>query len=157
LLPATVSDPERAPPVFAGAVSETVAEPVPEVALVVTHPVPLVTDHEHEESVVIETFVVPPLLGKEADVGDTVYVQLVAAGCDTETTLPATFIEFERADPALALAVSVSVPGPEPDEALVVTQPVRFSTVQLQPEDVEILSWTEPPPAGNDAESGETV
>ena len=70
-MPATVSDPERAPPLFAGAVRATVAEPVPDAALVVTQPVLLLTDHEHEESVVIETLTVPPPLGNDAEVGET--------------------------------------------------------------------------------------
>jgi hypothetical protein len=71
LYPATLRDPERAPPAFAGADSEIVAGPVPEVALVVTQPVLLLTDHEQVEPVVIETFTVPPLLVNEAEVGDT--------------------------------------------------------------------------------------
>jgi hypothetical protein len=72
LVPATVTEPLRAPPAFAGAVSATVVEPVPDVALVVTQPVALLTDHEQVDPVVIVTFAVPPLLVNEADVGETV-------------------------------------------------------------------------------------
>ena len=69
--PATMTEPDRSAPVFAVAVSVTVAVPLPLVALVVTHAVLVDTVQVQPVGATTVTGVVPPVSATDAVVGVT--------------------------------------------------------------------------------------
>ena len=71
-VPATLIVPDLAAPVLAPAVKVTLAEPVPEDALVATQPVVFVTDHAQSAVVLTLTVKDSPELSNDKLVGATV-------------------------------------------------------------------------------------
>src|SRR5215218_6279865 len=129
--PATVTVPLRAAPVLAAAVKVTVPEPLPEVALGVSHASLLLTVHApHVLPAVTVTPALPPVSPNARVVGLAVMTHAAATWL-TLTVCPATVTVPLRAAPVLGVAVNVTAPEPLPDVALGVSQALLLVTVQV--------------------------
>jgi hypothetical protein len=121
--------PLRLEPLLAAAVKVTVPEPLPEVALAVSQLFVLLTVHPPQvEPALIVTEALPPVLGYDSDVGDTVKTH-GAAACETLIDFPATVTVPLRLEPLFAAAVKVTVAEPLPEVALAVNQLFVLLTV----------------------------
>jgi hypothetical protein len=135
--PATVTVPLRLEPLLLVAVNVTLPEPLPEMVLAVSQLLVLLTLQPPQvEPAVIVTEALPPPLGNDSDVGDTVNAH-DAAACVTVSVWPPMSMVPVRLDEELACTVKPTVALPEPLDVAIVIQLTLLAAVHPQPVPVD--------------------
>ena len=149
--PATVSVPDRWPPVVDAALKPTVPGPEPLAPdVTVSQEALLVAVHEHPPAVATSMLPVPPLDGTSVLVGVIEKEQPPPLPCWFTVKVCPPIVTVDERAALVGATVSLTVPSPEPlDPEVTVIQLALLVAVQAQPAAAITLTVASPPAASN--------